>query len=100
MNTEKCKNIGGFDSTYKLAGDYDLVGRFFKKFKNLASIDEVVCFYMGKGLSDVRALEYWLETYVVRSRIFNDDNHELCESILKNMKIREKLLLEKKNKSN
>jgi hypothetical protein len=100
LNTEKCKNIGGFDSTYKLAGDYDLVGRFFKKFKNLASIDEVVCFYMGKGLSDVRALEYWLETYVVRSRIFNDDNHELCESILKNMKIREKLLLEKKNKSN
>jgi GR25 family glycosyltransferase involved in LPS biosynthesis len=93
LKTDYIKTIKGFNTRYKIAGDYDLFCRYFQDFPVLISRDERVSTFMGDGLSELSLYECWLETALISytnwENIFDDrkqlmlDVIERCQTSVK-----------------
>lgn len=94
----KVKNslaINGFDSSYRIAADYDHMSRYALTFgEGLLINSPPLVSFMGGGLSDIRALESHLEATLVRMRvwktpdirIYGDLLHETANTIANNIR--------------
>ncbi|MBU3616544.1 hypothetical protein [Polynucleobacter sp. JS-Polo-80-F4] len=83
----KVKNslaIDGFDLSYKIASDYDHLSRYAIAFGDghLLNISPPVS-YMGGGISDIRALESYMEALLIRQRIWNIPDMRIFGDLLK-----------------
>ena len=71
----KVKNslaINGFDISYKIAADYDHLSRYAIAFGVGTSLDvPPLVSFMGGGISDLRALEGYMEVNLVRMRVWS-----------------------------
>ena len=61
LNVTKVNSLGGFNESYKIASDYDLLSRYFIKYTKFAVSEEVIIEYMGNGISEKFAIEAFLE---------------------------------------
>jgi glycosyltransferase involved in cell wall biosynthesis len=75
--------IGGFDSSYKIAADYDHMSRYAKAFGYgvVLNVPPLVSF-MGGGMSDNRVLEGKLEVSLVRIRVWNTPDIRIYGDLL------------------
>lgn len=87
--------IGGFDSSYRIAADYDHMSRYALTFGvGVALNGPPLVGFMGGGISDNRALEGKLEVNLVRIRIwkapdiriYGDLLHETATTIADNIR--------------
>ena len=83
----KVKNsiaIGGFDLSYKIASDYDHLSRYSIAYGYglVLKIPPPVS-YMGGGISEVRALESYLEALLVRQRVWKTPDLRIFGDLLK-----------------
>lgn len=76
--------IGGFDTSYKIASDYDHLSRYSITFGSgeILNIPPLVS-YLGGGISDMRALESYLEALLIRQRIWNAPDLRIFGDLLK-----------------
>ena len=76
--------ITGFDTSYKIASDYDHLSRYSIAFGNgeVLNISPPVS-YLGGGISDVRSLESYLEALLIRQRIWNTSDIRILGDLLK-----------------
>lgn len=76
--------IGGFDTSYKIAADYDHLSRYSITFGNgqILNTPPPVS-YLGGGMSDVRALESYLEATLIRQRVWNTSDIQIFGDLLK-----------------
>jgi GR25 family glycosyltransferase involved in LPS biosynthesis len=65
LKTDYIKAINGFNTKYRIAADYDLFCRYFKKFPVLIEKNEIVSNFMGDGLSELSLNECLLETALI-----------------------------------
>lgn len=78
LNTQKVRSLGGFDERYQIASDYDLLCRYIKNHSSSGWSEQFIVNYMGGGLSDQRALEGFLEEELIRLRIWNSPQIDVC----------------------
>lgn len=65
-------SIDGFDTRYVIAADYDHMSRYSKTFGIGIGIQmPPLVSFMGGGISDLRALEGYMEVNLVRMRVWN-----------------------------
>lgn len=76
--------IGGFDTSYKIAADYDHLSRYSITFGSgeILNTPPPVS-YLGGGISDVRALESYLEATLIRQRVWNASDIQIFGDLLK-----------------
>jgi len=75
--------IGGFDSRYQIAADYDHLCRYAKAFGSGEIIDgPPLVSFMGGGLSDTRALEGFIEENLIRIRIWGAPDIRILGDLL------------------
>lgn len=76
--------IGGFDTSYKIASDYDHLSRNSITFGagEVLNIPPLVS-YLGGGISDVRALESYLEATIIRQRVWGTPDLQVFGDLLK-----------------
>jgi hypothetical protein len=65
------QKIGGFDTRYNIAADYDLICRYVNMFDNIVCKQSIITTYLGGGVSEQRELEGILEQNLSRYRNFN-----------------------------
>ncbi len=68
LKTDFVKTLGGFDEGFRIASDYDLICRYMKKYPRYAISARVAVSYMGGGISEVLAVEGFLEEELIRIR--------------------------------
>lgn len=72
LKVDKSLQIGGYDVRYRIAADYDHISRYTQAFPACGKNDFVLTHYLGGGLSEARVLEGFIETYLVRLRVWNE----------------------------
>ena len=82
LRTTKALQIGGFDTGYKIAADYDLMSRYVRAFSKVAWSDRILVEFKGQGMSERRALEGALEEELVRRRVWQSSDLGVCERML------------------
>ena len=71
LKVKNSLSIDGFDTSYKIAADYDHLSRYALAFGVGASLDiPPLVSFMGGGISDLRALEGYMEVNLVRMRVW------------------------------
>jgi hypothetical protein len=70
LKAQYCKDIGGFNEHYRIASDYDLIGRYLKQWPKVMVGEYAVVNFAGGGMSETRGYECMLETELVKVRIF------------------------------
>ncbi len=70
LKTAKVRELGGFDTTYRIASDYDLISRYVKVYGKVMYTSQVVIDFEGGGLSERRAVEAFIEEELIRFRIW------------------------------
>lgn len=78
LSTEKVRNLGGFDERYRIAADYDLLCRYVAAHGASGWSDRVVVNYLGGGMSEVRAIEGFLEEELIRLRVCKSPQIDVC----------------------
>jgi hypothetical protein len=82
----KVKNslaINGFDLRYQIAADYDHMSRYSVAFgAGLALNIPPLVSFMGGGISDMRALEGWMEVNLIRIRVWGTSDIRIYGDIL------------------
>jgi len=76
LKVHNSKEIGGFNTSYEIASDYDHICRYTNKFQNYKASSIVIALFKGGGISDVRTFEAALEEELIRIRIFK--SHDLA----------------------
>jgi hypothetical protein len=71
LKVEHCKTLGGFNLEYRIASDYDLIGRYLKQWPGVMVGEYTVVEFAGGGMSETRGYECMLETELIKVRIFN-----------------------------
>lgn len=79
MKVNEIKQLNGFDCSYKIAADYDLISRYLIKYETYLVNNEVIVNFKGDGISELKALEGYLEEELIRSRIWNSTQIAICE---------------------
>lgn len=69
LQTAAARTLGGFDTRYKIAADYDLLCRFLKKFPETTSSDDIFVNFMGHGISS-KSPGGFIEEELIRFRLF------------------------------
>lgn len=70
LGVGRSREAGGFDPGYKIAGDYDLISRYVRRFGFGENLTQPLVRFAGGGLSDTRAFEGTLEEELIRMRIW------------------------------
>lgn len=72
LKVKNSLSINGFDISYKIAADYDHLSRYAIAFGAGTTLDlPPLVSFMGGGISDLRALEGYMEVNLVRMRVWN-----------------------------
>ncbi|MBU3593080.1 hypothetical protein ICN42_03110 [Polynucleobacter sp. 71A-WALBACH] len=72
LKVKNSLSINGFDVSYKIAADYDHLSRYALTFGAGIHLDTPpLVSFMGGGISDLRALEGYMEVNLVRMRVWN-----------------------------
>lgn len=71
LDVRKVRAIGGFDTRYNIAADFDLVSRYIKLYKHALSLDLIIIDFEGGGLSE-QSLEGPLECELIKWRVWGD----------------------------
>jgi glycosyltransferase len=71
LNVANSRDIGGFDTSYRIASDYDHLSRYLLRFPRHEVLDvpPIVSCSAG-GISEIRALEGYLEEELIRKRVW------------------------------
>lgn len=69
LRTNLVRKLRGFDLTYKIASDYDLICRYIKEYPRCIVCDEILVNFKGGGISS-RSPEGPYEEYLIRYRVF------------------------------
>jgi glycosyltransferase len=69
LNTDGAREIGCFDSRYRIAADYDLVVRYLRRWSKFVIAQIPIIDFLGGGLSERYYRETALETALIRERI-------------------------------
>jgi hypothetical protein len=78
LSTQKTLRIGGFDESYQIASDYDLLCRYIKTYGRSGWSNQPVVNFKGGGLSEHRAIEGFLEEELIRIRVWNSPISDVC----------------------
>jgi hypothetical protein len=70
LKRENVIEIGGFDTKYRIASDYDLLCRYLKRWPVFSKIELSLVDFMGGGVSERCKEEAELETALIRRRLF------------------------------
>lgn len=84
LKTKNSLEINGFNKDYKIAADYDHLSRYAIKFGEgeVLNVPPLVSF-RGGGISDVRSLEGYLETLLIRQRVWNTPDIRIFGDVLR-----------------
>jgi hypothetical protein len=81
LRTERVRDLGGFDTRYAIAADYDLLSRFVRQHSVCHLTKVVLVDYEGGGMSDKRFFEGLLEEELIRVRIWKIDFVQSAKSV-------------------
>ena len=70
LKSRYCREINGYDQTYRIASDYDFMSRYLKRFNTYAISEDIIVSFKGGGLSEKRGLEALLEEELIRLRVW------------------------------
>jgi hypothetical protein len=76
LNSNKSREIGGYDFGYKIAADYDHLCRYVQKFGTGMVTNMPLVNFAAGGMSEVRAFEGALEEELIRMRVWR--SHEFA----------------------
>jgi hypothetical protein len=68
LQSELVQQLGGYDERYEIAGDYDLMLRYFSHWPNIAVAGNAIVEFEGGGISETRHGEAALESDLSRER--------------------------------
>lgn len=94
FKTDIVKRLGGYDTTYRLASDYDLILKVIREFRAL-KIFEVVAEVEGNGISDQSLPQLHREKQVIRFNHFAGDPFTQLYGILWNLAAYSKLKIKR-----
>lgn len=83
LSVEKSLEVGGFDTGYKIAADYDHLCRYVKAYGAGLTLDAPLVQFAGGGMSEVRAFEGALEEELIRMRVWNSHEYAVHARILR-----------------
>jgi len=83
LKTECSRSIGGYDTRYRIAADYDHLSRYTRRFPNCGKNDHVLTHYLGGGVSEARLLEGFIESCLVRLRVWNEPEGSVAVGIFR-----------------
>ena len=84
LSVKKSLAIGGYDTTYKIAADYDHLSRYATEFGFGCALEiPPPVSFVGGGMSDVRGLESYLEVMLIRQRIWKAPDIRIYGDLLK-----------------
>lgn len=76
LNLQKVKELGGFNTSYRIASDYDLLSRFIKIHTKCKFSSQIIIDYEGGGMSETSAVEGFIEEELIRFRVWNQNQVE------------------------
>ena len=83
LGVQGSRDVGGFDLGYKIAGDYDLISRYVRRFGFGETQSLPLVRFAGGGLSDVRAFEGTLEEELIRMRVWQSHEYAVQARLLR-----------------
>jgi hypothetical protein len=83
LSVEKSREIGGFDTGYRIAADYDHLSRYVKAYGTGTTLDAPLVQFAGGGMSEVRAFEGTLEEELIRIRVWNSHEYAVHARLLR-----------------
>jgi hypothetical protein len=83
LKTECSRRIGGYDTRYRIAADYDHVSRYAQRYPNCGKNDHVLTHYLGGGVSEARLLESFIESCLVRLRVWSEPEASVAVSMFR-----------------
>jgi hypothetical protein len=81
MRAEEIIRLGGFNTIYKIASDYDLISRYVLSSKTIGISDYAPVVFKGGGLSDKHAMEGYIEQLLILKRLHNLSDPEILKKI-------------------
>jgi len=70
LDTQTVISLGGYNMSYQIAADYDLVCRYIKEFPESHVYETPICRFMPGGMSEQRRSEGFFEKQLVRVRVW------------------------------
>lgn len=83
LSAGKSREIGGFDTGYKIASDYDHLSRYVKAYGVGETLGTPLVQFAGGGMSEVRAFEGTLEEELIRMRVWHSHEYAVHSRLLK-----------------
>ncbi len=106
LDVQKALSIGGFDTRYKYASDYDLISRYYIKFRKILTLNHPIGHNAPGGISDINKFQTVLELYSIAHKHWNfkykdyDFNEVAIHNLfLTNEKIKTKKIKKQKGES-
>ena len=87
LNTEKVISLGKFDTRYNLTADYDLICKYYLKYPNIITSQDIISIFKGYGMSYYNKFECALELYLIAHKYWKSryKNLEFNETIIRNL---------------
>lgn len=76
LRVDHSRALGGFDSSYRIAADYDHICRYVREHGVGPTLSTPLVRFAGGGMSEVRAFEGTLEEELIRMRVWK--SHEFA----------------------
>ena len=74
--------LGGYDSCYKIASDYDHLSRYIQKYGTGKVGTEIIVKILAGGLSEKSNLVAYLEEELIRKRVWNSSDWNMYQRML------------------
>lgn len=87
LNTKKVISLGKFNTCYKFTADYDLICKYYLKYPNIITSQDVISIFKGQGMSHYNKFECALELYLIAHKYWKSryKNLEFNETIIQNL---------------
>lgn len=83
LNRRNSLELGGYDTKYKIASDYDHVSRYLQKFGSGKKGEGILVNILAGGMSQQRSLEGYLEEELIRKRVWQSVDWAIYDRMLK-----------------
>ena len=68
LKTEYVREIGGFDERYEIAADFDMLLKYFNRWRKITTAAFPIVDFQGNGVSERRVKEAAIESDLARAR--------------------------------
>lgn len=83
LNRINSLELGGYDTKYRIASDYDHVSRYLQKYGAGKKGGAILANILAGGMSEQRSLEAYLEEELIRKRVWQSVDWAIYDRMLK-----------------